>query len=206
MTFILNTQTIFMMNMENKFINFLKKLVTIFKTKKYGNVFSEVNQPCFDKNGNFLGWFSRSMATSLFLFCRDKHGMVHVLASERGKGTPDFQGYWNCTCGYLDFNETTKQGALRELREETGVIIDEDQLRFIGYEDSPTANHQNVTFRFGAYIADKTIDDFVFSKKDNEKNEVGRIAWIPLNERDKYDWAFGHKARIVEISHELGLI
>ena len=79
-------------------------------------------------------------------------------------------------------------------------------MRFIGYEDSPTANHQNVTFRFGAYIADKTIDDFVFSKKDNEKNEVGKIAWIPLNEIDKYDWAFGHKTRIVEISHELGLI
>ena len=46
MTFILNTQTIFMMNMENKFIKFLKKLVTNFKAKKYGNVFSEVNQPC----------------------------------------------------------------------------------------------------------------------------------------------------------------
>ena len=67
------------MNMENKFINFLGKLVKIFKTKKYGNIFSEVNQPCFDKNGNFIGWLSRSMAKSLFLFCRDKHGMVHVL-------------------------------------------------------------------------------------------------------------------------------
>ena len=191
---------------ENIMINVIKKIISIFRCKKLGNVFSEKNQPCFDKDGNFIGWFSRSMATSLFVFCRDKNGLIHVLASERGKGTPDFQGYWNCTCGYLDFNETTKQCALRELREETGVIIDEDNLRFTGYEDSPTANHQNVTFRFGAFIGDKTIDDFVFSKKENEKDEVGRIAWIPINQIDKYDWAFGHKARIVEIAHELSLI
>ena len=189
--------------MRKKIINFLLGLLS---NSKEGNVFSQVNQPCYDKFGKFLGWFSRSMATSLFLFCRDKNGMVHVLASERGKGTPDFQGYWNCTCGYLDFNETTKQGALRELKEETGVVIDEEQLHFIGYEDSPTANHQNVTFRFGAIINDRTIDDFVFSKKENEKNEVGQIKWIPLNEIDKYDWAFGHKTRIVEIAHELNLI
>lgn len=183
-----------------------RKILSFFTGKNYGNVFSEVNQPCFDKNGNFIGWFSRSMATSLFVFCKDKNGMTHVLASERGKGTPDFQGYWNCTCGYLDFNETTKQCALRELREETGVVLSEDDIRFIGYEDSPTANHQNVTFRFGAYLAENTIDDFVFSKKENEKNEVGKIMWIPLNEIDKYQWAFGHKSRIVEIAHDLGLI
>lgn len=187
-------------------LQMIKKMLSFFKRKKYGNVFSETNQPCFDKNGNFIGWFSRSMATSLFLFCKDKNDIIHVLASERGNGTPDFQGYWNCPCGYLDFNETTKQCALRELKEETGVVIEEDKLKFIGYEDAPTANHQNVTFRFGAFIGDKTIDDFSFSKKGNEKNEVGRIAWIPLNAIDKLDWAFGHKARIVEIAHELQLI
>ena len=183
-----------------------KKIILFLTGKKQQNAFSEINQPCYDKKGNFIGWFSRSMATSLFLFCKDKNGIMHVLASERGKGAPDFQGYWNCTCGYLDFNETTKQCALRELREETGVVINENQIQFIGYEDSPTANHQNVTFRFGSYIADKTIDDFTFSKKENEKDEVGRIAWIPLNDIDKFNWAFGHKTRIVEIAHELKLI
>ena len=185
---------------------FFKKILLLFKGKNYGNMFSTVNQPCFDKYGNFIGWFSRSMATSLFIFCKDKNGITHVLASERGKGAPDFQGYWNCTCGYLDFNETTKQGALRELREETGVVLSEDDIHFMGYEDSPTANHQNVTFRFGSYIAEKTIDDFTFSKKENEKDEVGNIMWIPLNEIDKYQWAFVHKSRIVEIAHDLGLI
>ena len=184
----------------------IKKIISLLKKKNYNVGFSNVNQPCFDKQGNFIGWFSRSMATAIFVFCRDAGGNLYVLASERGKGAADFQGYWNCPCGYLDFDETTKQCALRELKEETGVVIDEGKIRFMGYEDSPTANHQNVTFRFGAYIDDKTIDDFVFSKKENEKNEVGKIAWIPTNEIDKFDWAFGHKTRIVEIAHKLSYV
>ena len=186
-------------------MNFLK---TLKKLKNYNNGFSIENQPCFDKNGKFLGWFSRSMATAIFVFCLDKNGNLYVLASERGKGAADFQGYWNCPCGYLDFNETTKQCAIRELEEETGIRIDESVVRFINYEDDPvTANHQNVTFRFGANITDHTIEQLsTFSHKGNEKNEVGQIAWIPVKDIDKYQWAFNHKTRIVEIGHELQLI
>jgi 8-oxo-dGTP pyrophosphatase MutT (NUDIX family) len=97
---------------------------------------------------------------------------------------------------------------MRELEEETGVVIPESAVRFISYEDDPiTANHQNVTFRFGANITDRTIEALSkFSKKHNEKNEVGRIAWIPINNIDKYDWAFGHKERIVEIARAFELI
>jgi len=190
-------------------MNYLKVLKRFLSKPNYNTgVFSEKNQPCFDKNGKFIGWFSRSMATAIFVFCRNKDGVLHILASERGKGAADFQGYWNCPCGYLDFNETTKQCAIRELEEETGIGVDESIVRFIGYEDNPmTTNHQNVTFRFGVNVTDHTIEDLSgFSHKGNEKNEVGKIAWIPINEIDKYDWAFGHKTRIVEIAREMQLI
>jgi len=185
--------------------NYIKKLFNF--TTKYNCNFSEVNQPCYDKNGNFIGWFSRSMAVSAFIYCKDKNGVWNVLASERGVGTPDFQGYWNCVCGYLDFGETTRAAAARELREETGVVIDESELTFIGYEDSPSANHQNVTFRFYAKIAGKTIEEFSsFSKKENEKDEVGKISWIPINDIDKFKWAFGHEKRIIEIAEKIEII
>ena len=189
-----------------KILKALKKLLS--SGDNYNSGFSTVNQPCFDKRGKFLGWFSRSMATAIFVFARNKDGVLHVLASERGKGAADFQGCWNCPCGYLDFNETTKQCAIRELEEETGIGVSEEIVRFISYEDDPVAaNHQNVTFRFGANITDHTTEQLSsFSHKGNEKNEVGKIAWIPVNEIDKYQWAFGHKTRIVEIGRELGLI
>lgn len=148
----------------------------------------------------FIGWFSRSMATAIFVFCKDADGDWCVLASERGAEAADFKGMWNCPCGYLDYDETTRECAVRECFEETGVSIDPSQLTFINYEDDPvTANRQNVTFRFGAWITDKVTTDFEFSKKNNEGEEVGEIKWVKVNDIDNYEWAFNHKTRINEI-------
>lgn len=147
-----------------------------------------------------IGWFSRSMATALFVYCQDEDGDWCVLASERGKEAADFVGMWNCPCGYLDFNETAKECAVRECFEETGVKIDPSYLTFIGYEDNPvTANRQNVTFRFGAWITDRITTDFKFSKEGNEGEEVGEIKWVKVNDIDNYEWAFNHKSLINEI-------
>lgn len=60
------------------------------------------------KEDNQKYWISRSCAVAMFLFSRDKFGNLCVLANKRGTGTPDFQGYWNCPCGYIDFDETEK--------------------------------------------------------------------------------------------------
>lgn len=158
------------------------------------------NQPCYDEYGRFLGWFSRSMASAIFVYCKDREGDWCVLASERGEDAADFRGFWNCSCGYLDYNENTRQCALRELYEETGVFLKEENIQLIGYEDDPqTANRQNVTFRFAAFLTDAFTDEFTFSKKNNEGKEVGEIKWIKVKDVDKYMWAFHHDKRIHEI-------
>ena len=175
-----------------KLLEALKLIPTLFKG----------NQPCYDKYGRFLGWFSRSMAVALFTFCKNKEGEWCVLASERGEEAADFQGYWNSVCGYLDYNETTKEAAARECYEECGVKIDPSTLQYVGYEDSVSANHQNVTFRFCKFFEDKTTDDFVFSKEHNEGKEVGKIKWLKIDEIGNYKWAFGHERRIREIFEE----
>lgn len=151
----------------------------------------------------YIGWFSRSMATALFAFCKDEDGDWCVLASERGLEAADFRGMWNCPCGYLDFDETTKECAVRECFEETGVKLPIESLIFIGYEDDPIkANRQNVTFRFAAKIEDRITSDFKFSKEHNEGKEVGKIAWVKVKDIDNYEWAFNHKNRIVEIFNQ----
>lgn len=160
---------------------------------------SNVNQPCYDKYGRFIGWYSRSVAVAVFVFCMDKNGVWYVLGSERGPEAADYQGWWNCSCGYLDHSETITQAGARELFEETGVEIDHKSLKFVGYEDSPNANRQNVTFRFSAFITDKEPGDFKFSHKMNEGREVGDIRWIRIDEIDHYRWAFKHDKRIKEI-------
>ena len=161
-------------------------------------VFLELINKCF------IGWFSRSMATALFAFCKDEEGDWCVLASERGEEAADFRGMWNCTCGYLDYDETTKECAVRECFEETGVKLPIESLIFIGYEDDPVkANRQNVTFRFAAKIEDRITSDFKFSKEHNEGKEVGKIAWVKVKDIDNYEWAFNHKNRIVEIFNQV---
>ena len=108
----------------------------------------------------FIGWFSRSIASAVFVFCKNRNGEWCVLASERGEEAADFQGFWNCPCGYLDFDETAANAARRECYEETGVNLDINKIEFMSYEDDPiTANRQNVTFRFACVIDDKTTDE-----------------------------------------------
>ena len=160
---------------------------------------SSVNQPCYDKYGRFIGWLSRSVAAAIFIYCKDKNGEWCVLGSERGEEAADYQGFWNCPCGYLDRDETTKEAALRELYEETGVFVDENDVQFVGYEDSPNANRQNVTFRFAAFLDDAATTNFSFSKKNNEGKEVGEIKWIRINDIDNYMWSFNHDKIIKEI-------
>ena len=186
-------------------MNYLKKLLTKL-LKWVGNApeLTLENQPCYDRYGRFLGWFSRSMATALFVFCKDENGDWCVLACERGEEAADFRGMWNCPCGYLSRNETTKECAVRECFEETGVKLPIESLIFIGYEDDPVkANRQNVTFRFAAKIEDRITSDFKFSKEHNEGKEVGKIAWVKVKDIDNYEWAFNHKNRIVEIFNQV---
>ena len=137
-----------------------------------------------------IGWFSRSPAVALFIFARTKEG-IKVLASERGKEAADFQGLWNVPCGYVDFDETTKESAARELFEECGVKVDPSLLKLVKVQDGITENHQNITLRY-VYFADESILEQEFSKTLNEGEEVGEIKWLSLDEVNEKEWAFDH--------------
>lgn len=127
-------------------------------------------------------WISRSIAVAAFLFTKDKDNDLCVLANKRGPGTPDFQGYWNCPCGYLDFNETTLEAVYREVFEETGVICPEYMTLF-GVESDPQANHQNVTIRYCGFVDNPTYKE----RTGGEENEVSDIQWIKVDLLDNYN-------------------
>ena len=173
------------------------KMLKMFRKKPVVN--PHKNQPCYDEYGRFLGWYSRSVACVMFVFCKDSSGEWCVLSCERGAGAADNNFLWNVPCGYLDFNETTYDCAVRECLEETGILVNRRYLSFVGFQDEPTENRQNVSFRYAAIIDDKTTDDFKFSKILNETDEVGRIKWIKMSDIHKYVWAFEHDNRIMEV-------
>ena len=59
-----------------------------------------------------------SVTTDCVIFCRDKEE-IKVLLIKR-KNEP-FKGKWAFPGGFLNPDETAKEGALRELKEETGL-------------------------------------------------------------------------------------
>lgn len=140
-------------------------------------------------------WISRSIAVACFIY-KIEGGNGYVLVNKRGKGTPDYQGYYNCICGYLDYGETLKEACAREAFEECGVTIDPNKLKFFGYNDDPSESKQNVTFRFG-YMFNNQSDKFEPDKaRGGEKDEVTSIEWIPVDDIDDYKFAFGHEKLI----------
>jgi 8-oxo-dGTP pyrophosphatase MutT (NUDIX family) len=95
------------------------------------------------------------------------------------------------------------KNCIKEVHEELGIELEPKDLRFIGFEDSPSANHQNVTFRYAVVFKNNVTHDFKFSHKWNEKDEVGDIQWIKIKDINKYKWAFGHEKLIKEIFNQI---
>lgn len=156
------------------------------------------NFPITVEKGELAGqtfWISRAIAV-VGCVLQEYDGVLYVLANKRGIGTPDFQGYWNLPCGYLDYNETTKEAVVREVLEETGVNINPTQLKLWKFKDSPEQNRQNVSFIYYHLKGDLLhLDEY----NKGEENEVEEIKWISLKEINDYKWAFNHDLIINEI-------
>jgi len=137
-------------------------------------------------------WISRSVAVSGFIFCKDQNGKWYVLANQRGQGTPDFQGYWNCICGYLDYDENVNQALKREIWEETGLDVRGTNLIPYFVNSNPKENRQNVTVRFYSILKEDITKWMNFSREHMENNEVANIRWICIDDINNYNWAFNH--------------
>lgn len=158
------------------------------------------NKQGYDENGKPSQWFSRSVAVATAVLLND-NGQWYVLANERGGGTPDYQGYWNLPCGYLDYNETAEEAAAREVFEETGIRC--QNIKCIGHSSSPNENRQNVVFYFVSFL-NGGMESHKFSKENMEDGEVGGIKWVPLSEAGDVKWAFDHDDLIGQIVNRFG--
>jgi len=154
------------------------------------------NFPIIDKNTGREYWISRSVCVLTIVKAFDIHGEEYVLAVQRGKGTPDpeYIGCYCLPCGYVDFDETCKQAAKRELKEETGLSLPISKFTLVGMNDDPMKDkRQNITFRYFVR-PDSCIEDLMskLSDKDSEKDEVQSIKFIPIDDIHNYEWAFNH--------------
>lgn len=161
-------------------------------------------------------WVSRSVAVVTGVFRWMNGGKLHVLANRRGQGAPDFQGMWNLPCGYLDYDETLEQACSRELREETGCqVLDDENWMFAGINSDPKDGaRQNVSIRYvlhpkaTLYIPENLLFPgklSVANRVGGEKDEVSEIKWVDLESLAGHQWAFGHDKLIPAMAEQFYL-
>ncbi len=97
-----------------------------------------------------------------------------ILLTLRDETKPDWPNMWENTAGSLLSGETSRQGAVRELFEETGIRASEEELFFLGTERGRSTIGD-------CYILRRNIDikDIVF-----QKGETCDAKWVTIDELD----------------------
>ena len=134
-------------------------------------------------------WISRSCSV-VGIICLIIENKIYFLANQRGDGTPDFHGYWNLPCGYIDMNETGEQAVCREIMEETRYFILPHEVKLFGVETNPEANKQNITIEYYSIL--HYYPTLFNIHEGGEENEVNDVKWISINDINNYKWAFDH--------------
>ena len=103
--------------------------------------------------------------------------LVYALRDEQvlllRRTTEPNRGLWVAPGGKLDHGESPAECAAREMREETGLVIQRPVLRAVMTETSPRADYQWLTFIFVAWDFDGTF---------TPAPGIGEFRWVPVDE------------------------
>lgn len=148
----------------------------------------------FEYNGQKL-WYSRSLAVSL-LAHSIFDGKIRILANKRGEGAEFNKHLWNLPGGFIDFNETAEEAACRETLEETGYIINPQDISLVDLDTNPKNSwRQTMVAKFNVALEHTPEHDVNF-RLVNTNGEVEDVEWIALDELDNYNWVRGQKEYI----------
>jgi ADP-ribose pyrophosphatase YjhB (NUDIX family) len=138
-------------------------------------------------------WSGRYCCVAGFIFSHTNNYNVKVLAVKRGQDCPDFRGMWCCPCGFLEADENSKEGIVRETYEETGYNFSTEYFDLFAVETDPKlCNKSHVTLMHACVINQHEVDDYLDKDWQQTDKESEEIQWIPVDEISKYKWAFGH--------------
>lgn len=98
-----------------------------------------------------------------------------LLVTLRSEEKELYPNLWENTSGSVVSGETSRQGALRELKEETGIVATDDELVFLG-----TARKR---FSFvDIYLVRKTVENQAIRL---QKGETSAYKWVTLSELEE---------------------
>lgn len=169
-------------------------------------------------------YISRSCAVVLNVICLlrkpgafGEQTIPYVLINKRGPGCPDNIGMWVLPAGYLDWNESGNEAAIRETWEECGfnlLAATEDSSKSLGrgkysflndirtdqpwrVMTHPRNSKQNIVLNYGVRFE---ADELPHVHANNNQDEVVEVKWIQVSDAIKMKLAFNHQETIAEYS------
>lgn len=135
-------------------------------------------------NPQHKGWMRtqpKRMASAAMLLENDIGELLIVKAN--------YKSYWTLPGGIVDSNETPKQGAIRETREEIGVTIDSDHVSFVAVANRISSEAQTYQFIFKASLPSaisivlqkSEIDEYAFVSRNQVLSGDRRYAKAVMN-------------------------
>ncbi|MFF0486762.1 NUDIX domain-containing protein [Streptomyces sp. NPDC004435] len=102
------------------------------------------------------------------------------------RGWDPYEGHWALPGGHVDCGETGLRAAVRELEEETGVRVTEDELRLVGVWDQPDRDPR------GRYVTVTYLATVPADTRATAGDDARDARWWPLTglpERLAFDHA-----------------
>ncbi len=121
--------------------------------------------------GSYTYEYPRPMLTADCVVVRHR---AEVLLVRRGN--EPYKGCWALPGGFMEMDETIEHCAVRELQEETGIVVSEDMIRLIGVYSAPGRDPRGRTVT-AAYRID-VADSMVATAGD----DAAEVRWWPLEE------------------------
>ncbi len=114
-------------------------------------------------------------ATLIYIFCENKILMIHRIK----KNKDIHEGKWNGIGGKLELEESPQEAALREIEEESGLVVASSQLKSLGVLTFPSFKAEQcqdwICFIFKVELSGKCSDYAL------RQSEEGHLDWIEKN-------------------------
>lgn len=126
-------------------------------------------------------WISRSTVVIPIVFKYDiQNNDIYTLVERRGPAV-SHQGEWCCPCGYIDWDESLEEACVREVREETGLELDEERIKLFEVSTDKHTKTQTIDLFYECWTAYES--DF-HTDRIETRDEVLDIKWLKVAHMD----------------------
>lgn len=153
---------------------------------------SRDNRCIKDENGKDV-WEVRSTVVIPIVFKLDeKTGDLYTLVEQRGSAVTH-TGEWCCPCGFLGWDESLEEACQREVKEETGLKLDLNSIKFYEvstnkYETKQTVDH----WYFCIASSDQDFNIYGVETRD----EIMNLQWLKVAKIHIVDYVLFKKTKM----------